>query len=227
MARKTKEKISTVISENQKNLLTLFDREQSLFKRFYLTGGTALAEFYLKHRYSEDLDFFSEEEFSLLPIEAFIKKVEKSLKAQEVEYQNFLGLHTFLFYLSANEKLKVDFNFYPFPRILKGLKFKNIIIDSDYDIAVNKVHTIAMQSRARDFIDIYFLVKEKNYFLTDLLMKAKAKFDWHIDAVQLGAQLLKAKEVKDFPRMIKKINHQEWQDFFVKEAKRLEKEVFE
>ena len=33
---------------------------------FYLTGGTALGRFYLNHRYSEDLDFFvnNEPEFS-------------------------------------------------------------------------------------------------------------------------------------------------------------------
>lgn len=222
-----KKKIKTVLTKNQQIFLDLFNKEEGLFKKFYLTGGTALSEFYLKHRYSEDLDFFNEEEFSLLPIQAFIKKVERILKAKKVEYQNFLGLHTFFFYLPDNEKFKVDFNFYPFSRIQKGLKFKNITIDSDYDIAVNKIHTIAMEPRARDFIDIYFLVKEKDYSFMDLLMKAKAKFDWHIDAVQLGAQLLQAREVKDFPMMLKKINHKEWQDFFVKEAKRLEKEVFD
>jgi predicted nucleotidyltransferase component of viral defense system len=27
---------------------------------FYLTGGTALGRFYLNHRYSEDLDFFTD-----------------------------------------------------------------------------------------------------------------------------------------------------------------------
>ncbi len=30
----------------------------SLGFQFYLTGGTALGRFYLNHRYSEDLDFF-------------------------------------------------------------------------------------------------------------------------------------------------------------------------
>ena len=219
-------KIKTILTKDQQKLLDLFDKEPTLCKRFYLTGGTALTEFYFKHRFSEDLDFFNEEEFSLLPLQAFTKKAEKALKAKKVEYQNFLGLHTFIFYLTKNETLKVDFNYYPFPRILKGLKFGNIIIDSDYDIAVNKVHTIAMQPRARDYIDIYFLIKEKGYAFRDLLMKAKAKFDWHIDAAQLGVQLLKARDTKDFPRMFKKINHQEWQDFFVKEAKRLEKKIF-
>lgn len=207
--------------------MNLFSEEKTLVRKFYLTGGTALAEFYLRHRYSEDLDFFNEEEFPLLPLQAFVKKAEKHLRAERIEYQNFLGLHTFIFYLKDNEKIKVDFNFYPFPRILKGLNIKNVMIDSEYDIAVNKVHTITMQPRARDYIDVYFLVREKKYSFRDLLMQAKAKFDWHIDALQLGAQLLRAKDAKDYPRMIKRIDHQEWQAFFVQEAKKLDREVFD
>lgn len=220
------QKIKSILSNAQRKFLDLFNKESSLFKKFYLTGGTALSEFYLKHRYSEDLDFFSEEEFALLPIQGFIKKAARQINAPKIEYQNFLGLHTFIFYLTGTHKLKVDFNFYPFPRILKGLKFKNIVVDSDYDIAVNKLHTIAMQTRARDFIDIYFLIKEKDYDLKDLIMKAKAKFDWHIDPLQLGYRLLQSNMVKDFPIMLKKINHNEWQDFFVREAKKLEKDIF-
>lgn len=47
------------------------------------------------------------------------------------------------------------------------------------------------------------------------------EFDWHVDALQLGAQFLQATVVKDYPRMIKKIDHQSWQDFFLKEAEKL------
>jgi len=32
-----------------------------LNKYFFLTGGSALARYYLKHRYSDDLDFFTGE----------------------------------------------------------------------------------------------------------------------------------------------------------------------
>ncbi|MCK4261655.1 hypothetical protein KAU86_01100 [bacterium] len=70
------------------------------------------------------------------------------------------------------------------------------------------------------------LASKQDYISRDLSMKAKAKFDWHIDSVQLGTQLLQAKDRKDFPHMLKKIDHQEWQDFFVKEAKQLEKKIF-
>lgn len=215
----------TLLATNQQKFIALFNKEKSLTKRFYLTGGTALAEFYLRHRYSEDLDFFSEEEFILLPLRAFVKKVEKAMNAEKIDYENFLGLHTFLFRFS-NERLKIDFNYYPFPRIEKGLRIENLMVDSIYDIAVNKVHTVSMQPRARDFIDIYFIIKEKRYSLHKLLVDAKAKFDWHIDPAQLGTQLMRAVDLKDYPRMIKKIDHQEWKDFFIAEAEKLKKDIF-
>ncbi len=219
-----KEEILTIY---QQQFLEFASKQDYISKNFYLTGGTALAAFYLHHRLSEDLDFFSEkEEVNLRVLTRILGKFEKQIKAAKIEQRSTFGIHNFFFHFSDKEVLKIDFSYYPFPRIERGAKFKNIIIDSIYDIAVNKVHTIAMQPRARDYIDIYFLLKKKGYSFKNLLMKTKVKFDWHIDAVQLGVQLLKARDTKDFPRMLKKIDYQEWQDFFVKEAKRLEKEIF-
>jgi predicted nucleotidyltransferase component of viral defense system len=59
-----------VVSERiNMNILTTFQVEfirafskTSLKDAFFLTGGTALSEFYLQHRISDDLDFFTEEE---------------------------------------------------------------------------------------------------------------------------------------------------------------------
>ena len=216
-----------ILTIYQQQFLEFASKQDYISKNFYLTGGTALAAFYLRHRLSEDLDFFSEkEEVNLRVLTRILAKFKKQIKAAKVEQRSTFGIHNFFFHFPDEEVLKVDFSYYPFLRIERGTKFKSIIIDSAYDIAVNKVHTIAMQPRARDYIDIYILIKERDYSFKDLLMKAKAKFDWHIDSAQLGTQLLKAQDVKDFPRMVKKINHQEWQEFFVKEARRLEKEIF-
>ena len=215
-----------ILTLEQKKVLGLISKEDYLVRRFYFTGGTPLAVFYLSHRISEDLDFFSEEEIYLPSIERFIGKTKKKLNLFKIDYKKFLGLHSFYLFFNKNNFLKIDFNYYPFPRIKKGIKYKNITVDSIYDIAVNKVHTISMQARARDFIDIYFIIKEKGYSFERFLMDAKAKFDWNIDPIQLGTQLIKANEVKDFPRMIRKINHKEWQGFFIEEAKKLKKEIF-
>jgi len=221
MAEKAK-----ILTPHQEDFLTLIGEEKSLTKIFYFTGGTPLSAFYLFHRLSEDIDLFSEkEEINLLAVRGFIGKVQKKLKLTKIDYSQYLGLYTFQMYFSQSDILKVDFNYYPFPRIEKGIVYKNISVDSPLDIATNKVHTIAMKPRARDFIDIYFLIKEKGYDFRDLLMLSKAKFDWHIDPIQLGKNLLRATELKDFPRMLKPVDHKEWQDFFIEEARKLKPDI--
>lgn len=225
MAEKIKKE--SILNHHQKKVLKLISEEDYFTSRFYLTGGTALAEFYLRHRLSEDLDFFTEKhEVNILPINQYFERNLKKLGIEKFDTRNVLGLWTFFLTFLDGEVLKVDFNYYPFPRIEKGAKFGKLTIDSVYDIAVNKVHTIAMRTRAKDFIDIFFIIKEKNYDLHDLLMQAKAKFDWDITAMQLGSQFIQAAEMTDYPRMIKKIDHSEWKNFFVAEAKKLKKEIF-
>jgi len=214
-----------IITKEQKLFLDLVSAEPYLCKNFYFTGGTPLAAFYLRHRLSEDIDLFSEEEVNIARIRIFIGKVQKKLKLKKIDYRQFLGLYSFQLYFPNSKILKVDFSYYPFPRIERGAKYKSLSVDSILDIAVNKVHTISMKPRARDFIDIYFIIKEKKYSFNDLLIKAKAKFDWHIDPLQLGSRLFLASEVKDYPRMIKKINHREWRDFFISEAKKLKSQI--
>ena len=58
----------------QRDFVDLFaslpDQEQ-----FYLTGGTALAEFYLGHRLSFDLDFFTAEEPLIVPFSRHLEQV--------------------------------------------------------------------------------------------------------------------------------------------------------
>lgn len=219
-------KESKILTREQEIFLDLVAKEPYLRRRYYFTGGTPLAAFYLQHRFSEDIDLFSEQEVHMPSIQSFIGKTQKLLKLTQVDYRQFLGLHTFQLFFPNGEILKVDFNYYPFGRIEKGILYKGIEIDSVLDIATNKVHTIVMRQRARDFIDLYFIMQKYGFGLQDLLIKAKTKFDWHIDPVQLGSRLLLAAEQKDYPRMIKKIDHEEWKDFFTNEARKLEKVIF-
>ena len=56
----------TVLTATQQKALTIIATDLVVKKHFYLTGGTALSEYYLHHRLSEDLDFFSEQEIDTL-----------------------------------------------------------------------------------------------------------------------------------------------------------------
>jgi predicted nucleotidyltransferase component of viral defense system len=60
-----------ILTSEQKSLLRSFSGSDLRFP-FYLTGGTCLSAFYLSHRLSEDLDFFSEEEIGIEPVLGFI-----------------------------------------------------------------------------------------------------------------------------------------------------------
>ncbi len=219
----------TILTSKQLEFLEFVQSQPQLIKRFYLTGGTALAEFYLQHRLSEDIDLFTEkEEVNQSLVEAFLKKSARRLKIKKIKLSQFLGLFSYKLIYSDGEELKVDFNYYPFLRIDKGVKFKNLTVDSLVDIAANKVHTLFMKSRPRDFIDLFFLMKTQNYDLSQLILDAKAKFDWDIDRMNLANQFIRVKELewKDLPKMLKPFNFNQMQEFFLKLAKSLETEIF-
>ena len=125
----------------------------------------------------------------------------------------------------GNTVLKTEFTYFPFPRIDNKISWNGISIDSLLDIAVNKLFTIYQRVAARDYIDLYFIIKKERFEMEDLILKARAKFDWHIDPIQLGVQFIKAEEAEDVPRMIKKIEDSVWRKFYIGEAKKLKKSV--
>ncbi|MDD5173732.1 MAG: nucleotidyl transferase AbiEii/AbiGii toxin family protein [Candidatus Omnitrophota bacterium] len=215
-----------ILTSRQKKFLSLLSKNKLISKNFYLTGGTALAAYYLKHRYSEDLDFFSENEIDILSINIFLKNIKSAIGIKEVDFQQSFNRN--LFFLNTKpETLKVEFTYFPFRLIKSPDKKDGVCVNSLTDIAVDKAFTISQNPRARDFIDLYYILKaNKNMSFERLIKMARAKFDWHIDPIQLGTQLLKAKDIKDLPRMIKKLNHQDWRDFFVSKAKSLSDSIF-
>lgn len=213
-----------ILSKNQTDFLREVGNTPFLMKNFYLTGGTALAVFYLHHRYSEDLDFFSEEEIDFLNLDAAVKKIKERLNISRLDFQQSFNRNLFFLHF-GEETLKTEFTYFPFPRIEKGNAENGVVIDGLLDIAVNKLFTIYQRVQARDYIDLYLIVKQKKLTITDLIAKAKTKFDWHIDPLQLGTQFIKATEAKDYPRMIQNMPPQEWQHFFFEEAKKLKSEI--
>ena len=111
--------------------------------------------------------------------------------------------------------LKTEFTYFPFLRIDSKVSKKGISVDSLIDIAVNKLFTIYQRVAARDYIDLYFIIEREDFKINDLILKAKAKFDWNVDPIQLGAQFVKSGEAEDFPRMIVKEDRKGWQKFFL------------
>lgn len=208
----------TILSENQRKVLEVVSQDAMLCESFYLTGGTALAEYYLQHRLSEDLDFFSEQEVDTQSIAAFFAKNKARLGIRETDFQQSFNRN--LFFVSLEDDvIKTEFTYFPFPRIEQKLKKNDLFIDSLEDIAANKLFTIYQKPRSRDFIDLYLILQKTGQTLDDLIKKTTMKFDWHIDYLQLGSQFLLAETVKDYPHMLADLELKVWQTFFLDQAK--------
>lgn len=216
----------TILNPFQKKTLDVF-KKTSLSKKYYLSGGTALSEVYLHHRHSEDLDFFTAEELDLEELKKFSNLVAKENHIQKIEFQHGFGLYTF-FMKDRQRVNKIDFGQYPFEPIEELIKFNGIMVESLFDIAVNKAHTIAFRPRLRDFIDLYFVLQKKTeWTFENLLQKSFEKFEMRVDALQLGTNLIQVKTLADMPIMIKKVDLQEIQKYFLEKAKGLKTEVLE
>jgi len=205
-------------------MLKKIGANKSIASSFYLTGGTALAGFYLHHRYSEDLDFFSENEFDVQGITIFLSQQKNDLCFTSIDFQQSMNRNLFFLHF-PDEVLKMEFTYYPFPRIEHGSEADGVTLDSLLDIAVNKLFTIYQRSAARDYIDLYCICKKYQWAISDLIMKARIKFDWHIDPLQLGTQFLKSEGAEDMPRMIADRPVEEWRRFFKEEAKKLKEQI--
>ena len=216
----------TILNKTQKVILSGF-KKSLLKEKFYLSGGTALAEFYLHHRLSEDLDFFTQKEINLDELIKFVNSVSKKISIKKIEFLKRYGLFTFFLTTKSGEKHKIDFGQYPFGPIEQLKDFDGLKVESLFDIAVNKAQTIAFQPRFRDFVDLYLIIQTKpEWSFQYLLKKSFEKLEMRADALQVGQNLMQVEQQIDMPIMIKKININEVRKFFKNTAKNLEKDIF-
>jgi len=213
------------LSTRQHAFLDFFTSQKSLVTQFYLTGGTCLTEYYLHHRYSEDLDFFSEDEFVVQDVTTLLLHSKRLLGSPVIEYQQSFNRNVYQLIYGKNDILKIEFTYYPFQRIEKIIK-EPFQIDSLIDIAVNKLFTIYQNPRGRDYYDLYFIFqKEKSLTMKKVLSLTRTKFDFPIDLLQLGSHLMLAQKLLDDPILIKNTKRNKIELFFLNEAKHLKKYI--
>lgn len=132
---------------------------------FYLAGGTALA-LQIGHRTSMDFDFYTEKKFSLLKLQRLLeKKFKEAIVLQKAEGTLIMKI----------DGVANSFFQYPYPLIFPPIKYQNFPpLASKEDIAAMKVIAISDRGTKRDFIDIYFLLKE--FSLEEIFNFIKKKY---------------------------------------------------
>lgn len=210
-----------ILTRDQTKFLELFSHLSALSKQFYLSGGTALSAYYLHHRESDDLDFFTSRPVHLPVITAFVTQAKQTLGANTVAYEHLYDRH--IFTIQTKPMLKVEFTLYPFVHLQPLTEQNGVLIDSLLDISANKLFALFDRNEPKDFVDLYCILK--HIPLKKLVAAVKKKFDFSISALTLGAELLKVRHMELFPRMIIPITKQEVVAFFEKEAFTLGKDI--
>jgi len=170
----------------QRDFVDLFaslpDQEQ-----FYLTGGTALAEFYLGHRLSFDLDFFTAEEPLIVPFSRHLEQV-CAQRGWAVEVGRRFASYVEFIVARKGEQLRVDLALdSPFRLEPPEISKYGIRVNGRLDLMVDKVLAYYGRAEPRDAVDLYFILQAES--LEHLLPLAKRKdpgFDLYWFAVALN-----------------------------------------
>lgn len=186
-----------------------FVMNSDVFDEFFLVGGTALA-LQIGHRKSIDLDFFGETE------------IDSNLFRQELsKYGSFNLIKQSKNILITNVGgIKTDFINYPYPMIEKPVIFNGIRLASIPDIAAMKLNAISGRGSRKDFIDIFFLMKE--FSLNEMI-------NFYLQKYHDGSKFLVIKsltyfedaEEYDIPKMFKEFDWEECKLFILNEVKNL------
>lgn len=208
--------MKSILTNFQREVLNLLSNDKFITDNFYLSGGTALSEFYFQHRLSEDLDFFSANEIDYQLLAANLKPLFNKLKIDVVDYQQGIAAKIFFLKKGSSEKIKTDFNFWAFERTGKGKTYNKLEIDNLFDIAINKIDTILSREKARDFIDLYFILKNsKEFNFADVLKGLRKKYDWAADPIYLGTRLILIRELRDYPKMLVPYDKEDMIAYFI------------
>ena len=215
------------LTREQESILAAVAQDKKLLSQFYFTGGTALAYFYLHHRYSEDIDIFSETEFDTQYVLQFMTNYAQTHKALLNSHYVENVVYRFQVFYPNKTELKVDFAHYPYRRIEKGNTYMKLEVDSIFDIATNKLLTVSQRTDVKDFVDLYFLLKQDKISFWDLVRGIEVKFHQKFDPILLSGDLLKIDSFTVLPRMIIPVTLAELRVFYREKAKELSKSFVE
>ncbi|MBU1089410.1 nucleotidyl transferase AbiEii/AbiGii toxin family protein [Patescibacteria group bacterium] len=182
-------------------------------KQFYLAGGTGLA-LQLGHRFSEDLDFFSATDFDSKDLPLKLSELGKFELFQK-EKQTISG---------SLDKVKISFLGYKYPLLGDLSDFSGFQIAAIEDIACMKLDAIASRGTKRDFIDLYFLVREKLPLekIFKLFEKKYAAISFNLLHIKKSLIYFTDADEEPLPQMLKPVSWEKVKRFFTDEVVRLE-----
>ena len=175
-------------------------------QQFNLVGGTALA-LQIGHRISIDLDLFTEEDYDdVLVLQSLAPFGELDVL---VNNPPFLQLKL--------DNIKVDFLKFPYPLIQDFTEMDQVRLVTVENIAMMKLLAIARRGSKKDFVDLFFILKQ--YSLGELVQLFEKKLP-HIDMFHILKSLtyFEDAELDADPKMILKASWSEIKKNIIKKV---------
>ncbi len=180
-----------LLTEAQLRILELFKSLPDA-EHYYLTGGTALAEFYLGHRRSFDLDLFTTEAGLILP---FSRVLEERFQGEGFSIRAIRRLASFAEFEIGWEAERVRVHLaYDSPYRLASPEETALVRVNDFpDLAVDKLLAFFGRAEPRDAVDLVFILEVAEF---KELVRLAARKDPGFDLYWLAVALEK---VQSFP----------------------------
>jgi len=165
----------------------IFAKLVFLKQKAVLAGGTAIA-LQLAHRYSYDFDIFTQQRIASQRLNQIINIFGKNIK-RIVDQPSELSFLT-------KEKIKISLIYFPFPPLYPMIKTPSLALLNLKDLAANKAYTIGRRGEYRDYVDLFFLLKN-NLDLKTIIADAQKKFNGAFSERLFLEQLVYLTDLKD------------------------------
>lgn len=169
--------------------LIVFNKLKAFKNEGYLAGGTALT-LQLKHRVSEDFDVFINRE-----IDNKLRLKVKKIFGEVIFSVNSTDQISF----TTHNGVKVTFLWYYFKPLNSTVLTASLSLASIGDITSDKAQTIRRRAVWRDYVDIFYLLKNKYVDFNKTIKMAHEKFKGEFVSTQFLEQLRYFDDVKTVP----------------------------
>lgn len=162
----------SLLSPLQRKVLgAFFARERG----FFLTGGAALAGYWLRHRPTSDLDLFTLDDAAFERARHVLADVATSLGATSEARQDAPGFKRFVL-ACGGDAVVVDLVRERVAQLHdEKPEVEGVRVDPPDEILANKLTTLVSRQEERDLIDVLFLERQAKLRVEALLSAALAK----------------------------------------------------
>ncbi len=144
----------------------VFEKLKIFSKTAILGGGTALS-LQIAHRLSFDFDLFLERPLK----KEDLLKIKRTFKLAEIQINTLEQLTVI-----TNNNVDITLLYYPYKSVFPEIVTSSLPLYAIEDIAADKAYTVGRRAAWRDYIDLFFILKNKTVDIFELIRLGEKKF---------------------------------------------------